>query len=405
MRQPDCEPGTLLSGALASVAWDSVAILHTLRYEDQYITPAEASRFNWGEFTKRLPLLYRTGAAGLDLLLTRKSVTWSDRDLNVYIGAPSRNIRFYDDLTKHEFEEVFGWHIDVASSVARAQAREVYVTHGFNPADISPDAHSIATRFHTHVHIPQQTGRRSVRPSELDHFDQLALIEPFADVFFDRALAVLAGGASETNSGSTWALQRNFGFFTLTASLKYGSTAAGLGGLYDLLSALRVQYDQVVEALTTGKEERTTGYLRLVPRPTIERGWRMDEFLRKNAAWLSESSAGLLTYLAGRLVAAEPRESTAPRRIRSAAQLWIAKGYSGVLNFAVCPARSRIRVDFAPRVVSTSGAAKVIHPDGPTLIVKDSGAASLADRERMEKYQAVVVASAMDASRRREGPS
>jgi len=44
-------------------------------------------------------------------------------------------------------------------------ADEVGITHGFNPLDSSPDAHSVTAKFHTHVHVP-------------DLADGLALAEP-----------------------------------------------------------------------------------------------------------------------------------------------------------------------------------------------------------------------------------
>jgi hypothetical protein len=52
-----------------------------------------------------------------------------------------------------------------------------------------------------------------------------------------------------------------------------------------------------------------------------------------------------------------------------------------------------VRFDFAPRVISTSGATKVISTD-PTIIRKDRGPALPAEQRRMHDFHRVVVAAA-----------
>ncbi|MBI3688611.1 MAG: hypothetical protein HY241_14995 [Actinobacteria bacterium] len=387
---------TLLATFLARVDWPKVSTVDTRRYGPQYLTTAEAERLVWGLFVDRLPVLHAETMGGLRLVVVGKSVTWSDRDLNVYVGTLDRPVRSFLDFTAVEFAAVFGWHLRVARRVAAALGADVYVTHGFNPDDISPDAHSLASKFHTHLHVPQAHGRRPVTPARLTHFERLSLVEPYAGVFYDRAAAFLT-----TRGGGVWRVVPGFGYVSLTAPLAYAASPAGLAVLHGLLGDLHAGYRLVVDAVTAGAEETATGCARLVPRLAGERQARMADLLTANAGWLSDPSAGLLTYLAAHVAPAEPREHPRSIRIASAGQAWLAKGLSGALNLVVSAATGRVRFDIAPRVVSTSGAAKVISPLGPTLVVKDQGPATLVQRRRMADFHATVAAVAATGRRAR----
>lgn len=383
-------PSTLIAMFLARVNWARVSKVDTRRYLPQYVTSAEAERLPWREFVDRLPVLFaeRDELDDLEMVAVAKSLTWSDRDLNLYVGAPTRSVRSFLDFSRAEFTAVFGWHLRLASRVSAAVGCDVYVTHGFNPHDTSPDAHSIASRFHTHLHIPQISGRYEVAPGGLTHFERLALIEPYAEVFYDRAVAFL-----DSRGGGPWRAAPGFGFLTLTAPLSAGAASAGLHVLYELLSDLHAGYRHVTAAITDGAEEKLTSCARLVPRPRPDRRARMAEFLTANTDWLSESSAGLLTYLARHIQPAVARDHPQSRQIAIAGQAWLAKGLSGALNFVVSAGAGSVRFDVAPRVVSTSGATKVIGT-GPTLVVKDQGPASAAQQRRMVDFHAVVAAEA-----------
>jgi hypothetical protein len=59
----------------------------------------------------------------------------------------------------------------------------------------------------------------------------------------------------------------------------------------------------------------------------------------------------------------------------------------------VSASRATLRFDFAPRILSTSGATKVISTD-PTIIRKDRGEASPADRRTMTGFHQAVIAAA-----------
>jgi hypothetical protein len=108
--------------------------------------------------------------------------------------------------------------------------------------------------------------------------------------------------------------------------------------------------------------------------------------------WLSQESAAVLRYLARNLAPAQVRDSPRSVQIVTAGQAWIAKGLSGALNFVVPAEGGPLRFDFAPRVISTSGATKVISTE-PTIIRKDRGMASAAELRRMSRFHRAVVAA------------
>jgi hypothetical protein len=126
---------TLVAGYLARVDWDRVFALDTRRYAPDYLPVATADRLPWRAFTDAVPSLFRgtIAGAGLEVVVVAKSLTWSDRDVNVYLGAPGgAPLRSYLDLTENSFVAVFAWHIAVACELSTVLGCDVYVTHGFN---------------------------------------------------------------------------------------------------------------------------------------------------------------------------------------------------------------------------------------------------------------------------------
>jgi hypothetical protein len=382
--------GTLIPRHLAQVQWDRVFVLHTRRYAPDYLTAAEADRLPWVSFRDAVPSLYggSLSIAGLEAIVVAKSLTWSDQDVNVYLGSSSpRALKSYLDLPATAFVATFGWHIELARRVSESLGRDVYVTHGFNPDDRSPDAHSVTAKFHTHLHVPNTSQRYRVGMSQLSNFERLALIEPYSVVFGDFTSWFLRDRAA-----SRWRLVTGFGFFSLETSLAHPPLRE-MHVLHKLLTAMHHKYQELVTVFTDGTCERDTGCDRYLPRPLPDRERVLSGFVAANHAWLSTDSVALLGYLARHIVVAAARDYPRSIRISRAAQVWIAKGLSGALNFVVSAAHDTLRCDLAPRIISTSGATKVISTD-PTLIRKDRGEASAAQQRRMAAFQATVVAAA-----------
>jgi hypothetical protein len=159
---------TLIATYLAQVDWARVYMLDTRRYAADYLSAGMADRLSWAQFAGSVPAVFRgtLHGGGLDVLVVPKSLTWSDQDVNAYVGSDAgTRVRSCLDLTEPAFVAVFAWHVAVAREVSLALGHDVYVTHGFNPHDTSPDAHSVAAKFHTHLHIPDLERRRPVVPS------------------------------------------------------------------------------------------------------------------------------------------------------------------------------------------------------------------------------------------------
>lgn len=386
--------GTLIPRYLAQVQWDRVFVLQTHRYAPDYLTAAEADRSPWTLFRDAVPALFSgsLGIAGVEAIVVAKSLTWSDQDVNIYLGSSSsRALKSYLDLPAAMFVAIFGWHIDLACWVSESLGRDVYVTHGFNPDDRSPDAHSITAKFHTHLHVPNTSQRYRVGMHQLSNFERLALIEPYSVIFKDFASWFL-----RSRVAARWRLVARFGFFSLETSLAH-PPAHDMYVIYELLAAMHNKYQELVGVFTDGTCEPTTGCDRYLPRPRQDRDRALSSFVAVNDAWLSADSLALLGYLARNIVAADARDNPRSTRITRAAQVWIAKGLSGALNFVISAAGHTLRCDVAPRVISTSGATKVISTD-PTLIRKDRGAASAAQQQRMAAFHAEVVAAARTLS-------
>jgi hypothetical protein len=380
----------LIAAHLAQVDWGRIYTLDTRRYAPAYLPAETANLLPWTAFASTVPTLRRCdiGGTGQEALIVPKSVTWSDRDVNVYVGSPAGPaLRSYLDLDVYGFASIIGWHVRLGQELAAALGCDVYITHGFNPLDSSPDAHSVTAKFHTHVHVPDLAGRRRVVSRALSHFDRLALIEPYAVVAWDLVRQSLI-----ERGPARWRPVAGFGFVSLYAPLDQ-RTDGDLRVLARLLADLHRAYAGLVEVFSAGHAEQVTGHLRLIPRPRGELHQRLAAFEAANMGWLSEESAELLRYLADRLTPAEPRETPLSTRVDVAGQAWVAKGLSGALNLVVPADAAVLRFDFAPRVISTSGATKVISTN-PTIIRKDQGLASSAEQRRMTGFHRAVVAAA-----------
>lgn len=379
------DPGLLLR-SLEGVDWHEVYTLDTKRYAPNYLDNQSANDLPWEEFRDNCGAVYGTSIGDLEALVVPKSVTWSDRDVNIYVGSSQKEVKSFLDFTRSEFSEVFGWHVGIAVDLSGKTGESVYCTHGFNPEDTSPDAHSVRAKFHTHIHIPDTISRSIVDLDSLDRFQQLMLIEPFSGVYWDFADAYL-----KDSHLPEWKPSQGDGYFSLQAKLS-ASDRISLAKVHDLLSALTSKYEEVVDIFTDRRVEAATGYRRYIPRDPETREKLLDRFTHENGAWLSAASIDLLHYLGRNIRAATPRTHERPMEITNSGQLWTAKGFSGAINFVMSTKDDSLRFDFAPRVISTSGATKVLS-DKPTIIVKSRGEASETDKERLHQFESALIDS------------
>ena len=370
----------LLATALEAVDLSQVHMVDTRRYKATYPTSEAANTATWPKLLKLLPVLATTRipATEISAAVVAKSITWSDQDVNIYVGAEGRTLRSFLDLGAADFESVFDWHIRVARSLADSKGVTVHVSHGFNPFDSMPGLHSIRDQLHTHIHIPCDATRRTVPLDQMTCYEQLELIEPFTKVFDDRArYYATAGhliGPVEARTGH----------------LRLRGGPGSLIGIHGLLSDLYQVYESASRTLTAGDTEAATGHSRYIPRPQPERLARMAAFIDRNSAWISTESVDLLRYLAINVVDAAPRTDPGAADFRSPAQAWLAKGPCGAFNFVVEPGSDDFWFDFAPRVITTSPATKILGR-GPTLITKNQGLATPNEEGVMDTFQHQVV--------------
>jgi hypothetical protein len=381
---------TLIAAHLARLDWTRVYVLDTRRYAANYLSAAQVDSLPWPALRDALPTLWRGKVPGtrLDAIAVPKSVTWSDRDLNLYLGAPrGPTPKSYLDLDENTFVAAFAWQLATARRAAAELGRDVYVTHGFNPSDSCPDGHSVSAKFHTHVHVPDLSHRRRVGPGELTRFERLCLIEPYAVIAADRAAHLLA----DQPHPPRWRLAPGAGCLWASTHLD-GQIGDDLRSLWHLLAGLNLTYQQLVDVFTDQTVEQATGHHRCVPRSTADRRERLDAFTDRHTTWLSAESHAVLRYLARALRPAAPRDTLTSLRLGDAGQAWIATGPAGALGFVVPAVGDVLRFALAPRVISTSGVTKILGPD-PVIIRKDRGPATAAQQRRMTAFHHTVLAA------------
>lgn len=380
----------LLAHSFDEINWDHVYRLDTKRYAPNYLTNDDANTLPWHEFRHNSHALAISSFSDSDLegIILPKSVTWSDRDVNIYVGSNRREIRSFLDFSESDFVTVFEWQINILSDLSSEFQEPVYCTHGFNATDTSPDAHSIRSKFHTHIHIPNKDERTLLGNNDLNMFEKLMLVEPFADIFWDYA-------AKDRNmtTASDWKPQQASGYFSLETPLSnYNSDS--LQQIHRLMTAIKDKYDEAVDIFTSREVETETGFERYIPRSLAHREELLANFISTNQDWLSSKSIALLSYLVENIRDAQPRNNDHLTSIENGSQLWIAKDFSGALNFSVSAQQDTLRFSFAPRIVSTSGATKILS-DQPTIIVKNTGEADLKERARMLDFESRLARAAL----------
>lgn len=384
----------ILASSLEKIDLESTYQLDTKRYAPSYLPNDEANALPWPDFREQCrPLEVIPLSSDLEALVVPKSITWSDRDLNIYVGSNTRFIRSFFDFSRQDFIDVFQWHIGVCSDLSSDYGETVHCTHGFNPEDSSPDAHSINAKFHTHIHIADKVNRYPLANRELSNFEKLMLIEPFTVLFADYAKSM------NTVLIPEWDIVETSDYVSLMTKPKEGGgSQSPIGQVFDLLTVFHTKYSEIEDIYTTGAREDVTGYGRYVPRAQSDRVARCASFVELNRDWLSRASIDLLEYLSLRLQDASPRMSKGSKKIEEPGQLWLAKGLSGAFDLKVSRDIKSLQFNFAPRVVSTSGATKIIS-DSPTIIRKDYAEASTVEMERMRSYEADVARAALKATR------
>src|ERR1700677_1301579 len=103
-------PG-LLAHSLETLDRGEFYTLETPRYGANYLTNEAANELPWEEFRDFSGAVHNTkiGQSDLEAIVVPKSVTWSDRDVNIYVGSPQREVSSFLDFARDDFSIVFGW--------------------------------------------------------------------------------------------------------------------------------------------------------------------------------------------------------------------------------------------------------------------------------------------------------
>jgi len=143
-----------------------------------------------------------------------------------------------------------------------------------------------------------------------------------------------------------------------------------------------------VEALFTDRtiDSSTNRY---IPREEKERASLVEEYINNNKDWLSPEAIGLLEHLARNIKHARGDNF---RDMSSAEEVWLTKGFAGMINLSFSHNSNNVRLDILPRVMTTSSASKILFgQDQPIVLERGTKYASDHEREVAEGYQEKVI--------------
>lgn len=386
----------LLLGARSEISNYDLGILDTKLYYPPYMTIEEANLVSWRIFkekSKSLFIFRPSPESAVEYCITAKSMTWSRKDINIFAGSEKRVIRTLDDMSEDEARSFLYLNFVLGQGLVNRDDREVHVTIGFNPSDSSPGIHSIKDKLHSNLYVADNAqyrkDRQKVEWQKLSWFERLAFIEPFSGIYHDYLSWRIRNGLFHEQL-SRPGVEKNPGYTSIYFR-DIATLLASISQIYHLYCDVSREYELAESVFTDRQEESETGYQRFIPLGPMEIFLRLGEYVQTKKDWISQDSIKLLHYLARRLQPATPRTSSV-QNINSAQNLWIAKGFSGAINFTFNHDNSYVRFDFLPKVITTSGTTKVISTkDHPTLIRKSMGHATDEEQSEMQDFQRLTV--------------
>lgn len=364
-----------------------MGILTMPQYEEPRMSNAEANEAPWDVFRSRMrPLACVTiPHHDVELLLCSKSIAWGVADANIFAGAMNRQIHEISDLDTKEGQSFLDINFSLAKALMdRGVSLATQINIGFNPQDLSAGHHSLL-RLHSHVRSTSESmdtqRRQRYQWSELDRFDRLAFIEPFASLYHDYVryqiedcglfADIRLGPVSQRLGYSTVPLRADNELFAIFADLKR------------LYVGMKREYETIQGIYTDGS--RDPGLDRFMPFPEVERRQRVEAYLAAQAVGISSASEQKLRYLAAHLVPASRRDPGNPRDMASPSRMYISRGFSGAMTFRF--EEDVVWLDILPRVITTSGVTKTIMGERlPTVIAKTRSVATSKERAVATQY-------------------
>src|SRR6266702_2079733 len=270
-------------------------------YHEPRMSNHEANVMPWHMFEEGIQPIHKVESSVSDIsyLLTPKNLGWGVEDVTIFAGEEDRQIDEIDDLTDEEGREFFTLNSTLAQAlVQEKQTEAVSVAIGFNPYDFSISHHSIQ-RLHSHVrtmpHEADLSRRTRYTWRQLDRFDRLAFIEPFADLYHDYITEKV--GQALFSGHIIGAPERRLGYTSL--AFEADSLSAIYPDLKRLYVALKGEYENVAAIFTDGTKDPLDRY---VPRPLEDRKRLLADFLLVNRGVYSERSKKILAYLGEHLL-------------------------------------------------------------------------------------------------------
>ncbi len=387
--------GELFSEQVSEARKLNLGVLTMPMYHEARMSNEEANAAPWKVFQQKMRPLGTVSfenTDGAEYLLTDKDVAWGVEDINIFVGQEGRDIRELCDLSDEEGTKFFKINFLLAEGLLnKTSSQATQINIGFNPGDVSVGHHSIL-KLHSHVRsVPHEVDlsrRQQYNWDELERFDQMAFIEPFADLYHDYVRVALDKG-----------LLRDFLVAPPERRLGYTSLFLNRGGdlpelfpdIKKLYIGMQNEYNRAARIFTDGiKDPRLNRY---IPRPLHDRTRLLEAFFKDSGDIYTDKSRSLLEYLCKHIVEAETRDIDNPRDMLSAHQIYISRGFGGALTFSFDKAdNSRVRMDFLPRVITTSGVTKTIMGDTlPTVIARTKSLVSKSEREITATYHQNII--------------
>jgi hypothetical protein len=369
-------------------AWAlDTGVLTMPSYREPQIKSSVANELPWDDFKRKIePIgIVRPDGQLLEYLIAEKNIGWGVEDVAIFIGADGREVSEIDDLTPEEGESFLETNFSIAEQlVARDNCESSQVTIGFNSQDFSVGHHSVL-KLHSHVratpHPFDMSRRENLRWSKLNRFDKMSFVEPFAPLYHDYIQRAVELGAFE--SLIIGAPERRPGFTSI--QLARMTNLPLFDNLKAVYSGMKAEYNVIVDIFSDMSVDPTTG--RYIPRLKEERMSRLEEFLATRNGFYSAESTQALTYLARNIQRAMPRSPNDPFDMSSSGMIYASRGFAGAITFGFERSNDTMRLEFFPRVITTSGCAKtMMGRDLPTVIHKTSEPASSEEMQITRDY-------------------
>lgn len=147
---------------------------------------------------------------------------------------------------------------------------------------------------------------------------------------------------------------------------------------------------KVADVFTDGSVDSATR--KFVPRQKEDRLARLEQFLQTRDGFYSERSVNVLRYLAEHLQPASPRSPENPTDMSSTAMMHLTRGFAGAVTFEFHKDSDTVRMDFLPRVITTSTPTKTMMGQTlPTVIDRTTSPATEEDQRVMRAYHEKVI--------------